>query len=325
VGHAGEMRSQSALTPWGAVAAHPGRRRLCAAWQRASATERVPGVGRCAHGPRPMHDCPMPSGPYAACAQAHPLLLALDRAATAPRRCAARARGRGHLAPQALDAAKRRRGRQGPRRERLQVRGHTRHQAVTGGQRASRAPGQGHRLWHSPQTVPHPRAPHVLGQKRPPAGRVARAAGPVSRPVAPTQWGHAPGGDAAGRRDQCPLLAPTARGLRWAPPGQLDVTRHPQRGAPCCCQGLFDDGWHRGDHDVVHREAEGAVERAWEALTLEHLPGVRQVASMVPLLGMAQWDIPPSHQVRHNPGSRGWPKIFQCREIIRTLPSRPVP
>jgi hypothetical protein len=43
---------------------------------------------------------------------------------------------------------------------------------------------------------------------------------------------------------------------------------------------------------------------------------------MVPLLGMAQWDIPPSHQVRHNPGSRGCPKIFQFREIIRTLPCK---
>jgi len=35
---------------------------------------------------------------------------------------------------------------------------------------------------------------------------------------------------------------------------------------------------------------------------------------------MAHWDIPPSNQVRHNPGSRGCPKIFQFREIIRTLP-----
>src|SRR5438874_11201471 len=45
-----------------------------------------------------------------------------------------------------------------------------------------------------------------------------------------------------------------------------------------------------------------------------------QVVSIVKLLGMAHWDIPPSHQVRHNPGSRGCPKIFQFREIIRTLP-----
>jgi len=43
----------------------------------------------------------------------------------------------------------------------------------------------------------------------------------------------------------------------------------------------------------------------------------------VKLLGMAHWDIPPSNQVRHNPGSRGCPKIFQFREIIRTLPIAP--
>jgi len=39
---------------------------------------------------------------------------------------------------------------------------------------------------------------------------------------------------------------------------------------------------------------------------------------------MAHWDIPPSNQVTHNPGSKGCPKIFQFREIIRTLPKTPL-
>ena len=43
---------------------------------------------------------------------------------------------------------------------------------------------------------------------------------------------------------------------------------------------------------------------------------------MVQLLGMAHWDIPPWHQVTHNPGSTGCPKQFQFREIIRTLPPK---
>jgi hypothetical protein len=38
----------------------------------------------------------------------------------------------------------------------------------------------------------------------------------------------------------------------------------------------------------------------------------------VKLLGMAHRDIPPSHQVRHKPGSMGCPKSFQFRDIIRT-------
>src|SRR5207302_4557252 len=100
----------------------------------------------------------------------------------------------------------------------------------------------------------------------------------------------------------------------------MRVTRHTQRGAQFFFQGLFDDVLHRGDHRVLPLEAEVALDIAWEALTIDHLQGVMQVASIVKLLGMADWEIPPSHQVRHDRGSRGCPKIFQFREIIRTLP-----
>ena len=103
----------------------------------------------------------------------------------------------------------------------------------------------------------------------------------------------------------------------------MGVTRPTQIGAQFFFQGLFDDVLHRGDHRVLHLEAEVALDIAWEALTIDTLQVVIQVASMVKLLGMAHWDIPPSNQVRHNPGSRGCPKIFQFREIIRTLPAGP--
>jgi hypothetical protein len=100
----------------------------------------------------------------------------------------------------------------------------------------------------------------------------------------------------------------------------MGVTCHTQIGAQFFFQGLCDDVLHHGDHRGLHLEAEVALAIAWEALTIENLQVVMQGASMVKWLGMAHWDIPPSHQVRHNPGSRGCPKIFQFREIIRTLP-----
>src|SRR5947209_12120190 len=79
---------------------------------------------------------------------------------------------------------------------------------------------------------------------------------------------------------------------------------------------------HGGDHCVLHRAAQVGFDVAWETLTIDNLQGVIQVAAMVQLLGMAHWDIPPWHQVMHNPGSTGCPKRFQFREIIRTLPGR---
>ena len=121
----------------------------------------------------------MSIGPYAECAQYHPLLRALDRAATAPRLFAALASGRGNLDPHTIDEDNRRRGRKGPLLERLHVLGHTRHHAVTGGKREYLAQGQGHRLWQIPQPVPQTIAHHVRVQKRPPAVLVARDALPV--------------------------------------------------------------------------------------------------------------------------------------------------
>jgi hypothetical protein len=70
----------------------------------------------------------------------------------------------------------------------------------------------------------------------------------------------------------------------------------------------------------LHREAKVSFDVAWEALTIDNLPGVIQVAVMVQLLGMVHRDIPSWNQVTHNPGSTGCPERFQFREIIRTLP-----
>src|SRR5262249_26580743 len=68
-------------------------------------------------------------------------------------------------------------------------------------------------------------------------------------------------------------------------------------------------------------QAQVTFDVAWQALTIDNLQVVIQVASVVKLLGMAHRDIPPWNQVRDNPGSTGCPDIFQFREIIRTLPS----
>ena len=152
--HAVEMILQGALKPLGAVADYQGRRRLCDAFQIQLPKERLPGVGRFARCTLPMHDFPRPIGPYPECAQYHPLLLALARAASAPRIFADLASGIGNLDPHAIDEDNRRRGRKGPLRERLHVLGHTRHNAVTGGKREYRAQGQGHRLLQIPHTVP---------------------------------------------------------------------------------------------------------------------------------------------------------------------------
>ena len=309
-GHAVARRSPGARPPVGAVAAPHGRRRLGEAWPRARPNARVPGGGRGARGPRPRPDGPRPRGPSPACAQSHPRLRARARAAPAPRVVAARARGRGPLAPQAIDADQGRRGRQGPRRARRPGLGPTRPQAVTGGTRAARAPGPGPRRWSLPPPGPHPRAQPLVGQPWPPAGRGAREAGPVARAVAPTPCGHAPGGEAAVGRAPGTRSAPTARGLRWAAPWQLGRTRHPQRGAQVCVPGLCDAVRHRGAHRGVPREAAVAWERAWEALTMEPLPGGIPGASRVQWLGRAHGDLPPSHQVRHHPGARGWSQDF---------------
>ena len=98
------------------------------------------------------------------------------------------------------------------------------------------------------------------------------------------------------------------------------VTSQAQIGIQFFGQGLFDDVLHRGNNCVLHLQAQVTFDVAWQALTIDNLQVVIQVASMVKLLGMAHRDIPPWNQVRDNPGSTGCPKIFQFREIIRTLP-----
>ena len=99
------------------------------------------------------------------------------------------------------------------------------------------------------------------------------------------------------------------------------VAIHPQVGAQFFFSSRFDDVLHSGDHRVLHLAAHVVFDVAWEALTIDNLQGVIQVASIVKWLGMAHRDIPQENQVPHNPGSTGCPKSFQFREIIRTLPS----
>src|SRR5438067_7599894 len=67
-------------------------------------------------------------------------------------------------------------------------------------------------------------------------------------------------------------------------------------------------GLHRRDDRPFAVTPGSARAIAWETLTIDNLQVVIQVAAMVQLLGMAHWDIPPWHQVMHNPGSTGCPK-----------------
>jgi len=150
VGHALEMRIQGTLQPVGAVTDHS----VCGGLGDSCAVELakacLPGVGPFAFRYLPMHDCPVPIGPHATCAEPHPLLFALDRATPALGIEAALARGRGNLNPQAIDQEHRWRTVQGLRLAPCEGLGHTRHQTVTGRKGAYCPHGHCHRFLHVP-------------------------------------------------------------------------------------------------------------------------------------------------------------------------------
>lgn len=72
----------------------------------------------------------------------------------------------------------------------------------------------------------------------------------------------------------------------------------------------------------MHLEAELVFDVAWQALTSDNLQIVMQVASIVKLLSMAHWGIPPWNQVTHYPGSTGCPKNFQftAEHVVFAIP-----
>lgn len=267
-----------------------------------------------------MPACPGPSGPHPTRAEPHPRLLARDRATPALGSEAARARQLGHLHPHAIAPAKRGRALQGGRLAPCEGLSHPRPQPVPGREGAPCPQGPGPRCWQGRETVP-PTLAHPLGlPHRPPAVRSARAPVPGQHAVPPAPCGPVHGGPRAVGREPGALIAPTARRRGWAPPGHRCIALHPQRGVRCCFSGRFEAGWPGGEPRGVHREAKVGWEGAWESRTLEHRQGVMQGAAMVQWRGMAQRDIPPWHQVRHNSGAAGCPKRFPFRAIIRILP-----
>ena len=66
-----------------------------------------------------------------------------------------------------------------------------------------------------------------------------------------------------------------------------------QIGAQFFCQSRFDDLLDRGDDDALHLETQVIFYVAWQALTIDNLEVVIQVAAIVKLLGMAHGNIPP--------------------------------
>src|SRR4030095_1914088 len=100
------------------------------------AKERRPGISPFALRHLPMHDFPVPIGPHTKRTQYYPLLLALDRATPALGIVAILPRGLGDLDPHAIDQENRWWPLKDLRLEPRQLRGHTRHNAVTGRQRA---------------------------------------------------------------------------------------------------------------------------------------------------------------------------------------------
>jgi|SRR5262245_33969493 len=138
-GHALEMMGQGTLQAVGAVADHQSRGGFGEALAVECAKERRPGLSPFALRPLPMHACPVPIGPHTKRTQYDPRLLALDRAPPALGLVALLPRGLGDLDPQAIDQEKRWWPLKDWRLEPRQWRGHTRHHAVTGRQRAPRA------------------------------------------------------------------------------------------------------------------------------------------------------------------------------------------
>ena len=99
--------------------------------------------------------------------------------------------------------------RQGLRLAHRQLRGHTRHNAVTGRQGEHLAQGQRQRLLQVPQTVPQTIAHHLVVQQRSPAALIARDALPDQRAVSPAQFGHVQVRHGAILREQYTLIAAT--------------------------------------------------------------------------------------------------------------------
>jgi hypothetical protein len=111
--------------------------------------------------------------------------------------------------------------------------------------------------------------------------------------IAPAQFGHAQVGNRTVLGEELTPIPPTAGQLLGAAPGQVFIALQAQIGAQFFFQGCFDDLLDGGEDNVLHVEAQVVFHVARQALAIDHLQIVIQVAAIMQLLGMAHRGIPP--------------------------------